>query len=154
MYVSVGGASLMRKPAASLAYVVCSRRYTSATIARCDGRSLHLRSPSRVTISIVTHVHQGVWQVQCGRISDQQGSLARRLRRQTSRPTVGEPARYGPTTLTQSVAELKKLIHFHSTPSLRGNRSQRYVGGGKHASRKFNSSGVTSDEATAWMASS
>jgi hypothetical protein len=47
--------SLIPDTAAIFAGVVCSRRYTSATIARRDGRSLQRRSPSRVTMSMVTH---------------------------------------------------------------------------------------------------
>lgn len=50
--------------AAIFARVMCSRRYTSATIARWDGRSLQRRSPSRVTISMVTHSTSA-----CGRSS-------------------------------------------------------------------------------------
>lgn len=56
--------SLISKPAATFARVVCSRRYTSATIARWDGRSLQRRSPSRVTMSLVTHSTSA-----CGRSS-------------------------------------------------------------------------------------
>jgi hypothetical protein len=56
--------SLIPNPAATFARVVCSRRYTSATIARWDGRSLQRRSPSRVTMSMVTHSTSA-----CGRSS-------------------------------------------------------------------------------------
>lgn len=53
--VGVGGTDGYSKAAAIQARVSWRRKYTSATSARRCGGSLHRRSPSRVTMSIVTH---------------------------------------------------------------------------------------------------
>lgn len=53
--VSLGGGLADFEPGGNLRPGVCSRRYTTATSARWDGRGLQQRSPSRVTTSIVTH---------------------------------------------------------------------------------------------------
>lgn len=53
--VGVGGPTEIPKLAAICARVSCRRRYTRPTRARWCGGSLQRRSPSRVTMSLVTH---------------------------------------------------------------------------------------------------